>query len=213
MEGPVPFTGNVTDLSNPNGFQWAFRCNRCGNGFESPFEQSLTKRGRGMLRMAGEWFGGPVEKFSQGVEEFNLYGIGAEQGAIKDRAFNRAVEQVKPNFRQCRGCGHWICRQFCWNEAVGQCQECSPLMSEEVARAQGDAQRYQYRERAMRQDWVGKRDIGRSRVRCDTCGAFSEGGTFCGRCGRPLRITVRCRHCGATASERAMYCQNCGVQL
>ncbi len=31
MAVPVPFTGNVQEVSNYNGFQWAFHCNRCGN--------------------------------------------------------------------------------------------------------------------------------------------------------------------------------------
>jgi hypothetical protein len=211
---PVPFTGNVTDLGNENGFQWEFRCNRCGNGFQSAFEQNVKARGRGVLRAAGRWFGGPVETFSEGVESFNAYTWGAEQSATKDRAFVRAVEQVRPNFRQCRGCGRWSCAQFCWNDAIGQCQECSPLVAEEIARAQADAQRYQYREQALQQDWTQGRDMGRPpNLRCNTCGGSTSGGRFCQQCGQPLQIAVHCAQCGASAAQGALYCQDCGTQL
>jgi hypothetical protein len=64
MAVPVPFTGNVQDLNNYNGFQWAFRCNRCGNGFRSPHEQDVASRGQEMLRMAARFFGGSVETVS-----------------------------------------------------------------------------------------------------------------------------------------------------
>jgi hypothetical protein len=214
VAAPVEFTGNVSDLGNENGFQWEFRCNRCGNGFQSPFEQNVASRGRGALRAAGRWFGGAIETFSSGVESFNQYTYGAEQSATKDRAFTRAVQRVRPNFRQCRGCGRWSCAKFCWNEEVGQCMDCSPLVAEEIARAQADAQRFQFREQAYRQNWTQGRDMGqRPRLRCNTCGAGTSGGKFCQQCGQPLQIQVRCRGCGATASDGAMFCQQCGRQL
>jgi hypothetical protein len=216
MGVPVPFTGNVSDLGNANGFQWRFVCNRCGNGFESPFEQNLTARGKGLLRMAGDLFGGPVENLSRGVDDVNAYGYGwgAQQSATKDRAFARAVERVRSNFRQCRGCGHWVCEAFCWNEQIGQCQQCSPLIQEEIARAQGDAQRNQFRQKASEQDWTRGRDFAQQpRLRCNTCGAFTTGGRFCQQCGQALQVHVRCTRCGVTAQQGAMYCANCGTQL
>jgi hypothetical protein len=211
---PIEFTGNVSDLGNENGFQWEFRCNRCGNGFQSPFEQNLAARGRGALRAAGRWFGGALETFSDGVESFNQFTWGAEQSATKDRAFARAVERVRPNFRQCRGCGHWVCGSFCWNDAVGQCQECSPLIAEEISRAQGDAQRLQFRARAMEQDWSDDRDFAlRPQLRCGTCGASTSGGRFCQQCGQPVQVIVRCQGCGVAAAAGAIYCAGCGRLL
>lgn len=211
---PVPFTGNVRDLCNENGFQWEFSCNRCGNGFQSPFEQNIASRGRGLLRMAGEWFGGGAQTLSSGVEDFNNYGWGGEQSATKDRHFAKAVDTVRPLFRQCRGCGRWACHQFCWNEDVGQCMECSPLVSEEIARAQSEAQRYQFREQAFEQDWTSGQAFGEvQKLRCDACGGSTPGGKFCQHCGQALIKAVHCTQCGTKTSPGAMFCQQCGTQL
>jgi hypothetical protein len=210
MAVPVPFTGNMQDLSNYNGFQWAFHCNRCGNGFRSPYEQNVVSGGQEMLRMAGRFFGGPVETVSESVDEFNAYsGGGASQSGMKERAFSRAVAQVQSNFQQCRGCGQWRCARFCWNEDVGQCQNCSPLVSEEIARAQAAAQRSQIQQKAAQQDWTRGSDVSqRARLRCTVCGSHTSGGKFCQNRGRPLRAQVRCMRCGAFPSEGAIYCDN-----
>jgi hypothetical protein len=214
MPAPVPFTGNVTDLSNENGFQWEFRCNRCGNGFRSPFQQNVASRGRGVLRMAGEWFGGKVETFSRGVEDFNRHGYWGEESATKDKAFTQAVETVRPNFRQCRGCGRWSCAQFCWNENIGQCMECSPLAAEEMARAQSDARRHQLRERAYQTDQLGGLDVGQPpKLRCDTCGGSTGGGKFCQHCGSALIVKAACGNCGTDAPPGASFCMECGAKL
>jgi hypothetical protein len=212
---PVPFTGNVRDMCNENGFQWEFACDRCGNGFQSPFEQNVSARGKGVLRMAGEWFGGAVEKFSSGVEDFNRYGwMGGEGSATKDRHFTKAVEAVTPNFRQCRGCGSWMCAQFCWNNDVGQCMQCSPLASEEIAKAQSYAQRQQFYDAASQQNWTSGHNMGEvQKLRCDQCGASTSGGKFCGQCGASLIKAVHCTHCGTQASPGAMFCAGCGHQL
>jgi hypothetical protein len=37
MADIVPFTDNYVDLSNDSGYQFEFRCERCGNGYRSPF--------------------------------------------------------------------------------------------------------------------------------------------------------------------------------
>jgi hypothetical protein len=215
MAAPVAFTGNVTDLCNENGFQWEFSCNRCGNGFRSPFAQNVAARGRGLLRMAGEWFGGKVETFSSGVEQFNYYGgTFGQESATKDQHFAKAVEAVRSNFRQCRGCGRWACAQFCWNNDVGQCMECSPLAAEELARAQADARRYQLRERAYETDQVGTLNVAEApKLRCDTCGASSGGGKFCQHCGTAMIKQVSCGRCGASAPPGASFCMECGTQL
>src|SRR2546421_9890238 len=152
MAAPVPFTGNVLDLCNENGFQWEFTCDRCRNGFRSPFAQNVASRGRGVLRMAGEWFGGKLETFSQGVEDFNQYGYIGEESATKDQFFAKAVENVRPNFRQCRGCGGWACAQLCSANHVGQCMAGSPLATEEVGKAQADARGHQLGEPAVQQE-------------------------------------------------------------
>ena len=49
-------------------------------------------------------------------------------------AMKAAVEAVKDQFKQCRGCGNWVCEPVCWNTDVGQCLNCSPSVAEEVSR-------------------------------------------------------------------------------
>lgn len=107
MAAPVPFTGNVQDLSNYNGFQWGFHCNRCGNGFRSSYEQNVVSRGQEMLRMAGRFFGGPVETVWEGVDEFNAYsGGGASQSGMKERAFSeRGPTTSRPLY--CNSFRYW----------------------------------------------------------------------------------------------------------
>jgi hypothetical protein len=214
MAAPVPFTGNVWDLCNENGWQWEFRCDRCQNGYRSAFKQNVASRGRGVLRMASEWFGGKVETFSRGVEDFNHYGFMGEEGATKDTYFAKAVEEVKPNFRQCRGCGSWMCAQFCWNNEVGQCMECSPLATEELARAQAEARNFQLRERAFQQDWIGETNVREEpKLRCDTCGGSTGGGKFCQHCGVALVKKVSCPKCDTEAPPGAHFCMECGTQI
>ena len=38
----IEFTNNYQDLSTDRGFQWEFRCERCGNGYRSKFRASAT---------------------------------------------------------------------------------------------------------------------------------------------------------------------------
>jgi len=38
MAGEIEFTTNYSDLSTDNGFQFEFRCERCGNGYRTEFD-------------------------------------------------------------------------------------------------------------------------------------------------------------------------------
>ena len=56
-----------------------------------------------------------------------------------DQALSAAVAEIKPRFSQCRRCGHWVCKDVCWNRAKGLCKECAPVLEEEAASAQAMA--------------------------------------------------------------------------
>ncbi len=58
MSEIVPFTDNFSDLSNQQGYQFEFHCERCGNGYRSPFQNNVKEQGRGFLRAANSLLGG-----------------------------------------------------------------------------------------------------------------------------------------------------------
>jgi hypothetical protein len=49
----------------------------------------------------------------------------------KDGAFAAAIDEVKPNFVQCRRCGKWVCKEVCWNKDRGMCKDCAPDLEQE----------------------------------------------------------------------------------
>ena len=54
----IRFTANFDDLSTDRGYQFRFRCDKCGNGFMSRFQTSVTGVAGDLLRAAGNIFGG-----------------------------------------------------------------------------------------------------------------------------------------------------------
>ena len=49
----IQFTRNYTDHSNDQGYQFEFFCRRCGNGYSSSFQHSVTGFGGRLLRLGG----------------------------------------------------------------------------------------------------------------------------------------------------------------
>lgn len=60
MAGMVFFTDNYADRSSNDGYQFEFYCGRCGNGYTSPFQHSVTGFGGRMLRLGGDVMGGSI---------------------------------------------------------------------------------------------------------------------------------------------------------
>jgi hypothetical protein len=54
MSGMVFFTDNYADRSSDDGYQFEFYCRRCGNGYSSPFQHSVTGFGGRLLRLGGD---------------------------------------------------------------------------------------------------------------------------------------------------------------
>lgn len=209
----VPFTDNFNDLSNGEGYQFEFHCERCGNGYRSAFQRDKVEMGRGLLRAVGSLFGGPMEEISNATQQWRY--DRATNSPAKDRALSHAVDEVRDMFRQCRGCGDWMCANLCWNDDVGQCLRCSPSVPEEVARAQAAAQRDQIWDRARDQNWTKDVDLAtKSALTCPSCGSKTTGGKFCSSCGSSLAIEVRCSGCGYTKNAQgAVFCSECGSKL
>lgn len=213
MADSVPFTDNFSDLSNTQGYQFEFRCERCGNGFRSAFQRDNVETGRSVLRAVGSFFGGSLRDLSNSADQWRY--DRATNSPAKDRALTAAVEEITPNFRQCRGCGDWMCHDQCWNEEIGQCLHCSPSVAEEISRAQASAQRDQIWEKTREKDWTSNLDLHtRAKVNCPGCGLKTEGGRFCPSCGTSLALAVRCGGCGNDNNKPgALFCADCGTKL
>ena len=190
------FADNVRDLSNSNGYQVAFGCERCGNGHRSPFVRDKVDLGRNILRSVGDLIGGSGNRLNQVANAMD-WNRGTNSAA-KDRAMTEAVETVRDESRRCRGCGDRVGHGVCWDLEIGQCLRCSPAFEEEFSRAQVAAQVQQLRERAETADWTSHLDIStRTTVTCPGCRARVEGGKFCSSCGSSrVAATVSCRSGG-----------------
>jgi hypothetical protein len=210
---PVPFTDNVRDLSNHDGYQFEFHCERCGNGYRSAFVRDKMEMGRSALRAVGSFFGGKLQDLSQSAEQWRY--DRATNSPAKDGALAAAVQEISPSFRQCRGCGDWMCAAQCWNDEIGQCLRCSPSVAEEMSRAQADAQRQQIWDKAKETNWTGDLDLAtRAKLSCPSCGTKVDGGKFCSSCGSSLALKVDCTGCGSTANKPgAVFCSDCGTRL
>lgn len=207
----VPFTGNFSDLSNDDGYQFEFFCERCGNGYRSPFQTDLMSKGSGVLRAAGGLFGGLLGDMSNAADDMLDRGTNS---AAKDKALREGVEAVRPHFKQCRACSNWVCIDVCWNTDIGQCLDCAPVVADELARAQAEAQVEQIKEKVKEVDWTSDLDLTtRAKVQCPSCGAAVDGGKFCGECGGKLNPTVFCTECGNEVKAGAKFCGECGTAV
>ncbi len=211
MSDLVPFTDNVSDLSNTDGYQFEFRCERCGNGYRSAFRRDPRAAGQKLARGLGNLFGGSLSEITSMADRLLDR---ATNSPAKDDALRAATAEIGPMFHQCRGCSDWVCDDVCWNDTVGQCVRCSPIVTEELAQLQAEARRRQVQERLETVDLVGRLDLStQARPRCGSCGAQSTGGKFCGECGSPLAIVTACSGCGADNPAGARFCSSCGTGL
>jgi membrane protease subunit (stomatin/prohibitin family) len=212
MAAIVPFTDNYSDLSNYEGYQFEFHCERCGNGYRSPYMPDVKEKGRGFLRAAGNLVGGRLQQLSGAAETLN-YNRGTNSKA-KDKALAEAVEAVRDQFKQCRACGNWVCVPVCWNHEIGQCATCSPFVAEEISRAQASAQIEQIQSKVREKNWTEDLDLTtRAKVVCPSCHATVEGGKFCPECGEKMAKTTFCSECGAEQKDGAKFCGECGTKL
>jgi hypothetical protein len=206
----IQFTKNHTDHSTDKGYQFEFFCDRCGNGFTSEFKASVTGLATSALRAAGSIFGGVLGQASSGSYEIQR----AIAGPGHDRAFREAVEEAKPNFRQCPKCAKWACVSACWNQARGLCYDCAPSVETELAAAQAQATVAQIQEKVRQQDLTRNIDVtSEAAALCPHCGARTQGAKFCPECGKPLRPKNECPRCGTKFEAGAKFCPECGNKV
>jgi hypothetical protein len=217
MAEMVPFTNNYSDHSTREGYQFEFDCMRCGNGYESSFQRSVTGFGGRLLRLGGDLLGGEVGQKAAQVGWDAEWLRDGTRGSARDKALAKAAQEMQAHFTQCHRCGQWVCRQVCWNGERGLCTECAPKLDQEIAGMQAAAQVGQLNDKIQQVDWtreVNYRDevVGR----CPSCAQETGGGKFCQHCGAglaaaPSAIKKFCTNCGSQIRAAAMYCAECGT--
>ncbi len=203
----IRFTENYDDLSTDRGYQFKFHCDRCGNGFMSSFQTSITGVAGGFLRAAGSMFGGVLGRAGDGAYELQR----AVGGKAHDDALATAVAEMKPVFRQCQRCAKWVCPEVCWNPKRGLCIECAPDLEQEMAAAQAQATKDQVWQKAAGTDYVSKVDMKTDAVAyCPECGSKTQGAKFCPSCGHKLAAKNTCTGCGHQFEPGTKFCPECG---
>jgi hypothetical protein len=203
----IPFTSNYADLSTNRGYQFKFHCMKCGNGYMSTFEASAMGTAASAAQAISGLFGGMLGGAAQSAESIRQ----AIAGPAHDAALRKAVEEIRPIFKQCSRCGQWVCEPVCWNAEAGLCEGCAPDLDEEISSAQAQAAKSQAMEKARSVDYLAGRDLAqRVAVNCPKCGAKSQGGKFCPECGTAMSVKRKCAHCGAEADGAPKFCPECG---
>lgn len=201
------FTGNYDDLSTDRGYQFKFRCEKCGNGYMSTFKVSTLGVASSAMRAAGNLFGGIFGSAASSAYEIQR----AVGGSAHDAALKEAADEISKQFKQCTRCGNWVCEPVCWNKKMQLCESCAPDLDEEAAAAQAEAAKSQVHEKARSIDWVGQRNLGTVvAVVCPACGAKTQGGKFCPECGAAIAAKKRCAKCATEAGGSPRFCPECG---
>jgi rubrerythrin len=213
MATHISFTDNYEDLSTDQGFQFKFNCERCGNGYMSSFQRNITGAAGDVLRAASGIFGGFLGRAADSSYDVQRL-VG---GPAHDAALRKAVEEIRPLFHQCKRCGQWVCQDICWNDARGQCVQCSPKIDQEISAIESEATIEQLREKAMSGlDMTGgvQMKSAAAPTKCPSCGAeVAAGQKFCGECGTNVLAKPKCPSCGAEATPGTKFCGECGTKL
>src|SRR5581483_2635876 len=232
----IRFTANFDDLSTDTGFQFRFRRDKCGNGYQSRFQPSLTGMAGGFLRAAGDLFGGVFNDAGNSAYEIQR----AVGGKAHDDAFATAVEEAKAHFHQCTRCGKWVCPEVCWSARANVCEGSARNHEEELAASHGqakaDATGDQFYEKARATDYVSSVDMSADAVTsaparnsvnpitqaanapsivgasCPSCGTVSNS-KFCPDCGQPMNAKLQCKACGNELEGKPKFCKECGAKI
>ncbi len=60
-------------------------------------------------------------------------------GPRHDTALRKAIEEIRPLFKQCSRRGNWVCEPVSWNKKAGLCDFCTPDMDKAIGAAQAQA--------------------------------------------------------------------------
>ena len=203
----IQFVRNYDDLSTDRGFQFKFFCDRCGNGYETTFQANPTAGISDVLDTASSIFGG----IFNAAANVGQHAKSAQYQQAKDAAFQRAIAEAKPNFRQCKRCGKWV-DDVCWNHERGLCKDDAPDLDTEYSVAQSQAAIEQAQQVAKGATYVTPDRFKQTIVAtCANCGAELHGAKFCPECGTPVKRETKCQNCGAD-TKGAKFCPECGTK-
>jgi hypothetical protein len=224
----IQFVRNYDDLSTDRGFQFRFHCDKCGNGYMTQFQTSSIGVAESILNVASNFLSGWGRAGTAAHEVERLVG-----GRLHDAALAQAVEECRPNFRQCTRCGTWVCHQVCWNPDANLCEGCAPNFKEQLAAGQAQAKvnaaRAQLEEKASKVNYVADVDMSAdshiaaplaatntqaAKHLCGQCGAEVGSSKFCPECGKPVAqaAPANCPKCGEP-SHGGKFCGSCGTKL
>lgn len=213
MAGKVHFVSNYNDLSTNRGFQFEFVCDRCGAGYRTEFEGTVTGTVGGVLDAASSIFGG-------------IFGTAADLGErarsavwqkAHDEALEKAIVEIKPEFAQCPRCSGWVCRTSCWNTKRGLCKHCAPDLGVEMSAAQASRsveEVWAHAAMAEEDKKLGEENWRETiRAGCPKCEApLATNAKFCPECGEPVKKAAHCTQCGAKYAPGAKFCAECGAK-
>lgn len=212
MAEEIRFTSNYEDLSTDNGFQFEFKCGKCGAGYRSAFKKFLVGGISQALDTASSLLGGIFSSASTVSDNVKS----ATWQKAHDDAFTEAVKELEGKFIQCPKCNNWVCREKCWNEKKGLCKECSPDLGVEMAAAQSS--------RSVEEIWAHSamaeedKKLGKENWRagivatCPKCEKpLATNAKFCPECGANLHDEGKCKKCGAKLQPNAKFCAECGT--
>src|SRR6201985_1062316 len=99
MAGMIFFTDNYQDRSTDDGYQFEFYCRRCGNGYSSSFQHSVTGVGGRLPRPGGDLVGGNLCQKAQQLGWDAEWMRDSARGSTRDKALAKAVDEMKPYFK------------------------------------------------------------------------------------------------------------------
>ncbi len=213
MSDALEFTKNYRDESTERGFQFEFYCDRCNNGFRTPFKAFGMGIVSGAVDTANSLFGGFLGRVSDATGRVSS----ASYERAHDQAFLEAANSLKPEFLQCPRCNSWVCRKSCWNTKRGLCKNCAPDLGVEMSAAQASrsveevwahAAMAEEDKKLATENW--RETI---RASCPDCNApLATNAKFCPECGAKLKSASHCAECGSKLQPGAKFCAECGTK-
>ena len=211
MAGEIEFTTNYSDLSTDNGFQFEFRCDRCGNGYRTEFDTFELSTATNVLDGASGLLGG---FFGQAADVAQRAKSAAWEKA-SDKAFKKASGGDPAQVRAVPALQRLDVPRAVLEREEGPLQAVRPDLGVEMAAAQADksveevwahAKMAEEDKHLTEADW--REGITAS---CPSCGApQATNAKFCAQCGADLKAAKHCTQCGAKLEPGAKFCSGCG---
>jgi membrane protease subunit (stomatin/prohibitin family) len=203
----IRFSDNYQDHSTDSGFQFEFRCERCNEGWRSPFDRYAAGTLDNVLGMAEGLFGGVFGAARGAVDRVKTAGW----QSARDAAFKRAIIDAQGHFHRCPRCSNHFCDD-CWNADEGTCIGCVPRLDAELAHITREAKLQKARQVAYDAATVSKADLEQRVVSCPKCHAAVGRAKFCPECGTAVSLKRACGACSAEIPGSSKFCPECGAK-